>query len=301
MDSAILVVAMGLGWVAPPTGDAPASAPPRLAAPPLAPPRRIITIGPNAAEIICELGAANRLIAVDRFCVFPPDLATRPRIGGLFDPDLERIAALRPDLIVVRGRSEAIERLATERGVALYHDETDSLAGVEKCVIDLGRLLAKEREAGAIVSRFRDRIEAIRARAAGRPRPRVVVIPMRQPDRLANLLTAGRGTFLDEMIDIAGGVNVFGYLDMAYPQISPEAILTRRPDVILEMMPEVNVTPELRARMIEQWRSLGSIPAVTTARVHFITDDNALIPSPRYVEIVEKIARILHPEGDLER
>ena len=211
------------------------------------------------------------------------------------------MTALKPDLIVLRGRSESIERLAIQRSVALYHDETDSFAGVEQCVRDLGRLLTREREARAIVSQFRERLDAVRARVAGRPKPRVLVIPMRRPDRLADLLTAGRGTFLDEMIDIAGGVNVFGHLDMAYPQISPEAILTRRPEVILEIMPEADVTPELRKRMIEQWRSLGSIPAVATSRIYFITDDNALIPSPRYVEIVEKVARMLHPEDDLDR
>lgn len=300
MIAVILTLAIGVVLTAPPTGDASSPAPSALAAPPSPAPRRIITIGPNAAEIICELGACDRLIAVDRFCIFPPELATRPRIGGLFDPDLEKIAAMRPDLIVVRGRSESIDRLARERGIALYHDETDSFAGVEKCVLDLGRLLTKEREASAIVSRFRERLDAVRARVAGRPKPRVLVIPMRQPDRLANLLTAGRGTFLDEMITIAGGVNVFGHLDMAYPQISPESILTRRPDVILEIMPEVDATPALRARVIDQWRSLGSIPAVAMGRVHIFTDNNALIPSPRYVEIVERIARILHPEGDVD-
>jgi len=280
------------------TGAVIGAAPKNDAAP--APPQRIITIGPNAAEIICELGACDRLVAVDRFCVYPPKAAERTRIGGLFDPDLERITALRPDLIVLRGRSEAIEQLARGRGIALYHDETDTFPGVEKCVNDLGRLLTKEHEAGEMVIRLRHRLDAVRARVAGRPRPRVLLTVARQPDRLANLLTTGRGTFLDEMMDIAGGVNVFGHLDMTYPQVSPEGILARQPEVILEMMPEVKVTPELGERMIEQWRSLGSTPAAEKGRIHFITDENGLIPSPRYVEIVEKIARILHPEGDLE-
>lgn len=268
---------------------------------PVSSPQRIITIGPNAAEIVCELGACSRLIAVDRFCVFPPEAAKRTRIGGLFDPDLERITALRPDLIILRGRSEAIEQLARDRGVTLYHDETDTLGGVEKCVRDLGALLDREGEAEAMVTRFRHRLDAVRSRVEGRPRPRVLLTVSRQPDRLANLLTTGRGTFLDEMIDIAGGVNVFGHLDMTYPQVSPEAILARQPEVILEFMPGANVTAESRERMIAPWRSLGSVPAVAADRIHFITEENALIPSPRYVEIVEKVARILHPEVDLGR
>ena len=258
-------------------------------------PARIITIAPNAAEVICALGACEAIIAVDKFCVFPPELKSRPRIGGLFDPDLERIAALRPDLIVLRGQSEAIESLCRERNIALYHDETDSFAGVTRCATDLGRLLRREAKAKRLVTEFEARLAAVKARSEGRPRPRVLVTLARQPDRLANLITAGKGTFADEMIEIAGGVSALGRLDAAYPQISAEAIVAHRPEVIIEFLPEVTLTPELKATMLDQWKRLGSIPAVTSGRIHFVTDDHSLIPSLRYVEIVEKVSRLLHP------
>ena len=117
------------------------------------------------------------------------------------------------------------------------------------------------------------------------------------PDRLANILTTGRGTFLDEMLDLAGGVNAFGHLDMAYPQVSAEGIIVHRPDVIIELMPEVKMTPALKRQMLDQWKQLGSIPAVSSGRVYFLTDDHGLIPSPRYAEIIDKVSRLLHPES----
>ena len=258
-------------------------------------PTRIITIAPNAAEVICALGACEAIIAVDKFCVYPPELKSRPTIGGLFDPDLERIAALRPDLVVLRGRSEAIESLCRERHIAFYHDETDSFAGVTRCVTDLGRLLGRESKASELVAAFEARLAAIRRRVEGEPKPRVLVTLARQRDRLSNLITAGRGTFVDEMIEIAGGVCALGRLDAAYPQISPEAIVAHRPEVIIELLPEVTLTPELQAGMLEQWRRLGAIPAVTGGRIYFVTDDHSLIPSLRYVDIVEKVSRLLHP------
>ena len=263
-------------------------------------PQRIITIAPNSAEIICALGACDRIVGVSKFCVYPARLQKRPRVGGLFDPDLERIIALHPDLVVLRGRNDPVEQLCRKRGIAVYQDRTENLADVEECIRGLGRRLGLIDEAEALVTRFHGRIDAIRKRIAGRPKPRVLLTVSRQPDRLANLLTTGGGTFLDEMVDITGGVNVFGHLDMAYPQVSAEGIVTQRPDVIIELMPEVKLTPALKRRMLDQWHKLGSIPAVTKSRIHFLTDDHCLIPSPRYVEIIEKVSRILHPEADVD-
>jgi iron complex transport system substrate-binding protein len=259
-------------------------------------PQRIVTIAPNSAEIICALGACDRIVGVSKFCVYPAELVERATVGGLFDPDLEKIIALRPDLVVLRGRSESVERLCRDRGIAVYHDKTDTLAGVETCIKDLGRLLGCQKEADALARHFRGRIEQIRRRTADRPKPRVLLTVSRRPDRLANPLTTGKGTFLDEMLEIAGGENVFGQTEMAYPQVSLESIFARRPDVIIEMMPEVTLTPTLKRQVVDQWRTVGSIPAVAKDRIVFLTDDHCLIPSPRYVEIIEKVSRILHPE-----
>ena len=101
------------------------------------------------------------------------------------------------------------------------------------------------------------------------------------------------------MIEIAGGTNVFGHLDMNYPQVSPEGMLAQQPEVIIELMPDLKLTAALKEQMIMQWKQLGSMPAVISNRIHVLTEENSLIPSPRFVEIIDKVSRLLHPESDV--
>lgn len=259
-------------------------------------PERIISIAPNATEIIVGLGETRRLVAVTTFCLLPPDAGNLPRVGGLFDPDLETIIRLRPDLIILRGRNEGVERLCAERGFRLYHDPTERLDDIFRTIRELGEILGRRSEADVLARHLRQRLDRIASAVASRPRPRVFVTIARNPDSLANVLTAGRATFVHDMIDLAGGENVFADLAMDYPQISPEAILAARPDVIIEAMPEREPSDALQQDVLRLWRGLGPVPAVRQGRVYVLTDDHALIPSPRVADIITRIARWLHPE-----
>jgi iron complex transport system substrate-binding protein len=258
-------------------------------------PRRIISLAPNAAEIIAALGASDRLVAVSDFCVYPPELNALPRVGGLFNPDLEAIVTLRPDLIVLRGRSASLERLCADRGIRVFLDPTESFDDIYVAIRELGDLLDRRQEAAALEGEMRRRLVAVAGAVAGRVRPRVFVTVARRPDSLAGILTASRGTFVHEIITRAGGDNVFSGTDIDYPQVSPEAILAAQPDVIVEAMPEAEPSAELERSVRDLWRRLGSLPASQTGRVFILTEDNALIPSPRVVEVIERLARRLHP------
>lgn len=257
-------------------------------------------IAPNSAETICALGACDRIVGVSKFCVFPPQLLAKPRIGGLYDPDLERIVALQPDLIVLRGRSEALMTLAEQRGIAVYLDETDTLAGVTKTARDLGALLHLELDAERVIARFESRLQMIAARVQGRARPRVLVTVSRPPDRLADILTAGKPSFLSEMIHWAGGENIFGDMDVAYPQVSMETIIARRPDIILELQPELRYDAERNRRLLEQWTAPGSVFFRVHPRILILYDESALIPSLRYAEFINSVSLRLHPDGPIE-
>lgn len=272
--------------------------------PPVAPrpstPRRIVTIAPNAAEIIVALGESRRLVAVDKFCTWPDELAALPRVGGLFDPDLEAIVRLQPDLLILRGRNATLERLCADKNIAVYLDPTERLADIHTTIGRLGEMLGCASAAGKLQQRMRDRLDRIAAAIAGRPRPRVFITIARKPDSLADILTAGRGTFVDEIVTLAGGENVFAHVAMNYPQISLEAIVAAAPDVIIEAMPEAEPSDELLDGTPRLWQQLGPVPAVRNGRIFLLTDDHALIPSPRVVEIIAKIAGWLHPEVELD-
>jgi len=274
---------------------------PQSTAPARAPvPQRIIALAPNAVEIIAALGETKRLVAVGDFCTWPPELASLPRVGGLFDTNLEAILRLQPDLLILRGRSDDLERLYRDRGIRIYQDPTESFDDIYRTLRELGDLLDRRSAAEAVERDLRRRLDRIAAAVADRPRPRVFLTIARNPDSLANILTAGKRTFVHEVIARAGGENIFADLAMDYPQVSPEAILAARPEVIIEAMPETEPSPELSARVQALWRQLGPLPAVQNDRVFILTDDNALVPSPRIVDVVARVARWLHPGADID-
>lgn len=274
--------------------------PARDASAPQPVPQRIITIAPNAAEIVAALGAADRLVGVSEFCVYPPSLATLPRVGGLFNPDLESILQLKPDLVIIRGSVPEVERLCHDSGIHLYHDPTENYEDIYTAIAELGEILQHQSAADALVTNMRKRIAAIHGAVEDKRRPRVFFSIARDPTSLARVSSAGANTFVDSLITLAGGENIFHELDIAYPEVSLEEVLTAQPDVIIEAMPEKETTPELEHRVVQQWRSLGMMPAIRDGRVYILTDANLLIPSPRVVDTIARLAGVLHPEVTLD-
>jgi len=263
-------------------------------------PRRIITIAPNAAEIISTLGAADRLVAVSQFCKYPPDLANLPRVGGLINPNLEAILALDPDLVILGGRCPEIERFCESCGIAFHNDPTECLEDVFSKISTLGEIVERQAAARRLAGEMRRRLDAITAATRACARPRVLFVTSRAAASLASVTTAGKDTFVSEMIDRAGGVNVFGHLDVPYPQVSLEDILMAQPEVIIEAMPGETSSDALREEARRQWSRIGPMPATRTDRVYVVTESHLLIPSPRVVESIAIISRLLHPEIEID-
>lgn len=260
-------------------------------------PKRIVTIAPNSAEIIAALGEADRLVGVSRYCKYPPELETRERVGGLIDPDLETILKLKPDLVVIRGRIPEVERLCEANKIRLHRDPTQTFDDIYTSISQLGDILDKQAEAKQLIHHMRQQIEKIAAAVSKRPRPRVLFTTERNPDSLDRVITMGKNTFVDMIISKAGGRNIFGDNEAPYPEVSLESILLKKPDVIIEVMPEIEkLTDPIRWKIIRQWRSLGAMPATRKNRVYIINDNDLIIPSPRVVESVARLARLLHPE-----
>lgn len=263
-------------------------------------PRRIISISPNSTEIIAALGAADRLVAVSDFCVWPESVKKLPRVGGLFDVNLEAVLKLQPDLIVLRGRHHGVEQLCASSGIRLYRDRTESLADIFTTLDELGEILDCRAQAAVAQRTMRDRLATISKAVERRSRPRVLMTLARNADAISSVMVGGRGTFVDDMIAAAGGQNAFGDLSAAYPGVSQEAILVARPEVIIDAMPETKPTPELEAKIRRQWKELGPLPAVEKGRVYLLCDENATIPSPRIVDVIAKLARLFHPEAAID-
>jgi ABC-type Fe3+-hydroxamate transport system substrate-binding protein len=222
---------------------------------------------------------------------YPPEVRGLPRIGGIDDPNLEAILAIRPDLIVLRGGNPHVEEMCRRHGIRLYRDMTDSLESIFTTIHELGAITQREKEADKLAGDLRGQLDAVRASAAGRARPRVL-FTVRSPDKLASITTIGKPSFLNSLIELAGGENVFGDTDLAYPQVTLEEIIARRPDVIVEAMPGEPLDDARRLEILGQWQTLSSVPAVANRKIHILTEDYTLIPSIRVGRLAETLASI---------
>lgn len=257
-------------------------------------PQRIISIVPAVTEILFAIGAGPRVVGVSSFDRFPPEVTKLPKVGALIDPDLERILSLRPDLVAVYG-SQTDLRVQLERaGVPAYLYRHAGLADVTRTIRELGARVGRAEAAGAVAGKIEAELDAIRKRAAGRPRPRTLIVLGRESGALRGVYASGGVGFVHDMVDAAGGENVFGDIRQQAVQATTELILARRPDVVLELRAGA-LTPEEVKRETAVWNSVSAIPAVRDGRVFLVADERTVIPGPRVAEGTEVIARALHP------
>jgi iron complex transport system substrate-binding protein len=248
-----------------------------------APPRRVVSLAPNLTEIVFLLGREEALVGATRYCNVPPEAKTVPRIGGIGDPDVERIVASVPDLVLCTTDGNPREKvLALERlGIPAYCVAPQDLEGLFAAVEGIGTLLG-------VPERARKEEEALmrpspRAGNPGaRPAPRVLFVLSTSP-----VIAAGEGTFLDEIVRAAGGRNAAAAWSGRYPRLSVEDLLAASPDVILvASMTGVERFPPA----VTRWRQ---VPAFRDGAVLYLDGDLVTRPGPRMVTALEEVSRIL--------
>jgi iron complex transport system substrate-binding protein len=244
--------------------------------------------------MLFAMGSGSAVVAVSSFDRFPPEVENLPRVGALIDPDTERILALRPDLVVVYAtQTELIGRLERAR-VPIFRYEHAGLADVTKTVRALGVRLAREAEANALAGRIERGLADVRRRVEGRPRPRTALLFEREPGTLRGMFASAGVGFMHDMLEAAGGQDVFADIPRQSIQATAELLLARAPDVILEVHGGNPWPPARLAAELKVWSALSGVPAVRTGRVHILIDSKLAIPGPRVAEAVEMIAGVLH-------
>lgn len=279
------------------TSSAPVGAPrSRPAARNQSPPKRVVSLIPAVTEILFAIGAGPQVVAVGSFDTYPPEVKKLPRVGALIDPDVERILSLRPDLVVVFATQTTLrEQLARARIPAYVYDDA-GLADVFTTIRDVGVRVGHEKAAADLTRGLEARIDAVRKRVAGRPRPRTLIVFDREKQALRGIYASGGIGFVHDMVDAAGGENLFADVKQKAVQATTELILARRPDVVLEIRADP-LDAATRAKEIAVWSTLSSLPAVRTSRVYLIDQQKTVIPGPRVAEAVELIARTLHADA----
>lgn len=258
-------------------------------------PRRIISLIPAVTEMLFAIGAGPQVVAVSSFDRYPPEVEKLQRVGALIDPDVERILSLRPDLVVVYASQTNLREQLERAKIPVHVYSHAALPDILTTIRAIGARVGHERAAADLASVIDARIAGVRKRVAGRPRPRTLIVFDRETLALRGIYASGGFGFIHDMVDAAGGDNVFADVKQQAVQATTELILARRPEVILELRGDP-VEPALRKREIAVWGSLSSAPAVRHGRVYFIDQQRTVVPGPRVAEAIELIARSLHPE-----
>ena len=257
---------------------------------------RIVSLVPALTEMLFVMGAGPQVVAVSSFDDFPAQVNSLPRVGALLDPDTERILALRPDLVITYGSQTQLESQLQRAGIRTFSYRHGGIATVIGTLRELG---AQTGHAAAAERAARDiemRLEAVRGRVGGRARPRTLLVFERQPKTLQQMYVSGGRGFLHELLDLAGGANVFADVGRESVQPSHETLLARAPEVILEVRATAMITAQAAdARSV--WSVLSTIPAVRRNRIHVIEGQYLVVPGPRLAQAAETFARTLHPEA----
>ncbi len=260
----------------------------------VAPPRRIISVIPAVTEMLFAIGAGPQVVAVGSFDRYPPAVETLPRVGALVDPDLERIISLAPDLVAVYASQTDLRTQLERARIPSYVYSHAGLADVTATIRQLGERVGHKSAADALARSIEQQIDAIRARVAGARRPRTLIVFGREAGALRGIYASGGTGFINDMVEAAGGENVFGDVKQQAVQATTELILARRPEVILELR-AWEISPGQVQSEIRNWDRLSSLPAVRTHRVYLLTDSRTVVPGPRVAEGIGLIARVLHP------
>jgi iron complex transport system substrate-binding protein len=255
-------------------------------------PARIISLVPGATEILFAIGAGPRVVAVSSYDKEPPQVASLPRVGALLDPDVERILSLRPDLIVVYGSQHDLVRQLERAGIAHFSYVHGGLADIFTTIRTLGIRTGDADQAARVTGQIEDTLADIRKRVEGRARPRTMLVFGREPGTLRNLYASGGYGFLHDVLEIAGGKDVFADIKRESVQATSELVLTRAPEVIVELRADDEASPDMTA-----WQAVPSIPAVRKGRIVILTGSEMVTAGPRIGQATLRLAKALHPDA----
>ncbi len=260
-------------------------------------PQRIISMSPSITETLFALGVGHRVVGVTDFCSYPKEACALPKIGGLLNPSVEAWIMLKPDLIIHQDDSHKLRINAQNLGIRTLAVSMTRLNNIFETIQTLGDVLGCESAAHALTQKLQSRIQRHRARLRNVPRKTTLLLLGDGSDPGAALYAVGRSTFLGELLELAGGTNILADPNLNYPKISKEFILRHSPEVIIEAGPDANLSPDEKKKKLEQWQRFPTLTAVKNESIYFIGADYILSPGPRFLNILDHFARVLHPEA----
>ena len=255
-------------------------------------PQRIISLAPSNTEVLFFLGLGDRVVGVTTYCDYPEAAKVIPKIGGFKDPSLEKVVALKPDLVFATGMHAQLIKQLEDAGLTVLVIKPNTIDGIFNSFKTIAKAAGEENKAAALTKGLQDRVDAVNKKIATIPdnqRPAVYYEMWYEP-----LMSVGKNTLISETIKLAGGKSITADLAEQYPQISEEVIIEKNPDVLINSYGHdaKKVTPEeIAAR--KGWNELSF---VKNNRIYTIESDCLTIAGPRIVDGLEKMAQCLYPD-----
>ena len=266
-------------------------------------PERIVSLSPNATEILYGIDAFDRVVAVSTYCEYPSEVSKLPRVGGWTNTNLEQVLGLDPDLVILSdAQAPLVERHLHALGLRTLVVGSQSLEDIYKAIDTIGRAVGNPEDAKRLSDSMRSELSTIEAAVRGRPRPRTLVVVDRLPGTLRDVYIATRGSYLTTLVEIAGGNPITPEAPHNYTQISAEALTVFDPDVVFDMVQALNAPvavpgmSELAEDPTAVWRTV-EIQAVKDGRIYPLTDKRLVHPSQFAVQAAWEMARRLHPDA----
>ncbi len=255
------------------------------------PPKRIISLAPNVTETLFAIGIDEQLVGVSLHCNYPERAKSKPRVGTYISIDVEKVVSLHPDLVIATGAGNSrqmVERLE-KLGIPTFVIFPKNFEGILESILHLGTVVNREEEAAALVGTMRRRMEAVQKSIQGLPRPTVFIQIGNTP-----LISAGKGSFADDLIRLSGGRNITGDRNEMYPRLSMEEVVKKAPDVIL--ISSMNPGEDYRL-VVREWARWKTVPAVKNSHIYIMDSDLVDRPSPRIIDGLEEMAARIHSEA----
>jgi iron complex transport system substrate-binding protein len=254
---------------------------------------RIVSTAPSITETLFAMGLGPRVVGVTVYCKYPPEAAKLPKIGGLVNPDVETIVALKPDLVVVQKHPN---RLVEELGrlhIAAVEVDNENLKDIYQTARAIGYAAGVPAAAEQLVNRMQSELGRLQSLTAGKPQPTAVFLIGSNSGRLEGLIAGSGTSSFSELLTFAGARNIFADVTARNPRISLEEILARDPDVIIQISGD---TDEQREAVRARWRQHRELRAVRNGRIYAIPSSPFDIPGPRVVDGVRMLIPLLHPD-----
>ena len=249
-------------------------------------PHRIICLVPSITDAVFAIGAADDVVAVSDYVKYPPEAMKKPSVGSILNPSMETVLALHPDLVLGMPRQNQPAVLAQLQrfGIPLYIVDPHGIAGILRSVVSLGQATGRETQATALASQLQSRIDAVRARIRNLP-----VVNVYMPISYDPVITIGKGSFITDIIEAAGGHSITSDINQEWPHISMEVVIARAPQALL-MLRGGTITLDT----LEDRPGWSVLPAVKAQRVYYV-DKRVSFPSPVAIDALEDLAKQFHP------